>query len=102
MKMAFATVCEVATGVSSFKAYNAAILSDVDVLLLENVEALSDDDDGNYYEHQQSFSKKCKIPEDATYCTKHWRCKWTKRKEVQVAGACKCIGPESYDCCIKN
>ena len=44
IKMAFAAVCVVAAGVSGMKAYNAANQSEADMLLSENVEALSNGD----------------------------------------------------------
>lgn len=44
MKTAVAAVCVVAAGMGGFKAYNAANQSQADLLLAENVEALSDPD----------------------------------------------------------
>lgn len=41
IKTAVAAVCVVAAGMGSFKAYNAAAQSEADILLAENVEALS-------------------------------------------------------------
>lgn len=41
IKMAVAAVCVVAAGMGGMKAYNAANQSEVDMLLSENVEALS-------------------------------------------------------------
>lgn len=46
IKMSFAAVCVVAAGVSGMKAYNAANQSETDMLLSENVEALSSGDRG--------------------------------------------------------
>jgi hypothetical protein len=46
IKMTFAAVCVVAAGVSGMKAYNAANQSEADMLLSENVEALSSGVDG--------------------------------------------------------
>lgn len=43
IKTAFAAVCVVAAGVSGMKAYNVANQSQTNMLLAENVEALSDD-----------------------------------------------------------
>lgn len=42
IKTAFAAVCVVAAGVSGMKAYNVANQSQTNMLLAENVEALSD------------------------------------------------------------
>ncbi len=44
IKTAIAAVCVVAAGVSGMKAYNAANQSEADMLLSENVEALSQGD----------------------------------------------------------
>lgn len=41
VKTAFAFVCVVATGIGAFNAYNSVNLSEADMLLAENVEALS-------------------------------------------------------------
>lgn len=46
IKMAFAAVCVVAAGVSGMKAYNVANQSEADMLLAENVEALSHNENG--------------------------------------------------------
>lgn len=45
IKMAIAAVCVVAAGMGGMKAYNAANHSEADMLLAENVEALSQGDD---------------------------------------------------------
>ena len=45
MKTAVAAVCVVAAGMGGLKAYNTANQSKADMLLAENVEALSDKDD---------------------------------------------------------
>ena len=45
IKMAVAAVCVVAAGVSGMKAHDAAIQSEADMLLSENVEALSRGDE---------------------------------------------------------
>lgn len=47
VKTAIAAVCVVAAGMGGFKAYNAANLSETDMLLAENVEALSSGDNDN-------------------------------------------------------
>ena len=47
IKMAVAAVCVVAAGISGMKAYNAANQSEADMLLSENVEALSSGDKDN-------------------------------------------------------
>lgn len=44
MKTVVAVVCVIAAGIGSFKAYNTANQSEADLLLAENVEALSDPD----------------------------------------------------------
>ena len=51
IKMAVAAVCVVAAGMGGMKAYNAANQSEADMLLSENVEALSQDEGGGccYY-----------------------------------------------------
>lgn len=46
MKTMVAAVCVVAAGMGGFKAYNATNQSEADMLLSENVEALSAGDDG--------------------------------------------------------
>lgn len=46
MKTMVATVCVVATGMGCMKAYNAGNQSDANVLLAENVEALSQSEGG--------------------------------------------------------
>lgn len=46
IKMAFAAVCVVAAGMGGMKAYNTANQSEADLLLAENVEALSAGDGG--------------------------------------------------------
>lgn len=48
MKTAVAAVCVVAAGMGGFKAYNAANQSQADLLLAENVEALSGEDTDIY------------------------------------------------------
>lgn len=50
MKTMVAVVCVAAAGMGGFKAYNAANQSEADMLLAENVEALSSGDNGNYDE----------------------------------------------------
>ena len=50
IKTACVAVCVVAVGMSSFKAYNAAKLSEGDQLLAENVEALSRPEASRYGE----------------------------------------------------
>lgn len=51
MKTAVAAVCVVAAGMGGLKAYNVANQSQADMLLAENVEALSDPDSpaDNYF-----------------------------------------------------
>ena len=49
IKMAVAAVCVVAAGMGGMKAYNAANQSETDMLLSENVEALSAGDNGVGY-----------------------------------------------------
>lgn len=49
IKMAVAAVCVVAAGMSGMKAYNAANQSEADMLLSENVEALSAGDGQDSY-----------------------------------------------------
>lgn len=46
MKTTLVVVCVVAAGMSGMNAYNAAQQSDLEILLAENVEALSDGDNG--------------------------------------------------------
>ncbi len=47
IKMTFAAVCVVAAGVSGMKAYNATNQSEANLLLSENIEALSSGDGSN-------------------------------------------------------
>ena len=47
VKTAIAAVCVVAAGFGGVKAYNAAAQSQADLLLAENIDALSDGDSGN-------------------------------------------------------
>lgn len=61
IKMAVAAVCVVAAGMGGMKAYNAANQSEADMLLSENVEALSLGDGG--------YSVPCKYP---GICYKPW------------------------------
>lgn len=48
IKTTVAAVCVVAAGMGGFKAYNAAAQSETDMLLAENVEALSQNESGQY------------------------------------------------------
>ncbi len=50
IKIAFAAICVVAAGVSGMKAYNAANQSKADMLLTENVEALSAGDGAGWFD----------------------------------------------------
>lgn len=58
-----ATVCVVAVGMGGFKAYNAANQSEADMLLAENVEALSQGEgyvpNGTINKHNPSDTKTC-------------------------------------------
>lgn len=48
IKTAVAAICVVAAGMGGFKAYNTATQSEADMLLAENVEALSSGDECNW------------------------------------------------------
>ena len=72
IKMAFAAVCVVAAGLSGMKAYNTANQSEVDMLLTENVEALSSGDYRSTCDASCTYSpgNRCAIPVGNTY----WGC----------------------------
>lgn len=57
IKMTFAAVCVVAAGMGGMKAYNAANQSETNLLLSENVEALSSGDMSDW-----SNNGNCNIP----------------------------------------
>ena len=54
--MAVAAVCVVAAGVSGMKAYNVANQSQAEMLLAENIDALSQGDYGDYGDYGDSGS----------------------------------------------
>ena len=59
IKTAVAAVCVVAAGMGGFKAYNVAAQSETDMLLAENIEALSAGGDKNINENTTIYTKKC-------------------------------------------
>lgn len=70
MKTAVAAVCVVAAGMGGFKAYNAANQSQADLLLAENVEALSGEDTdiyGSIIPNAQLQKRNCEVVELRTY-----------------------------------
>jgi len=66
IKTAFAAVCVVAAGVSGMKAYNVANQSQTNLLLAENVEALSDNIED--LEMEIFFNPPC-FPAENSQCT---------------------------------
>lgn len=71
VKTAIAAVCVVAAGMGGFKAYNAANLSETDMLLAENIEALSSGDNGN---------------EITGYCVVHYYCTDIDGTDLKITG----------------
>jgi len=97
IKTAFAAVCVVAAGMGGMKAYNTANQSEADLLLAENVEALTAGDE-NHGAHEQ-----CKIPVNAQACWKLDDPKnfqgmtWKSTILVNNYGQCVCVA-DSRSC----
>lgn len=87
---AFAAVCLVAAGVSGLNVYTVTNQSEVDILLTENVEALSQEEVSNHTE--------CDAPADPQACWANnnpWDFRgmsWTHTKKVSSYGNCLCMG----------
>ena len=84
LKLALASVCVVTAGFGGMKAYNAANQSEADLLLSENVEALSSSESRvrGFYE-----IKTGPCPRPCSY--KKWvRCEFGGKEECQSSDCC--------------
>lgn len=76
IKMAIAAVCVVAAGMGGMKAYNAANHSEADMLLAENVEALSSGDSNPCMASDHCWPSSGSIcPLGGGYCPNYY---WTR------------------------
>ena len=80
IKTAIAAVCVVAAGMGGMKAYNTANQSQADMLLAENVDALSAGDgaDGDYAEYFANLFEYLQI------CSMYHNCPWVSMYENDV------------------
>lgn len=67
MKTMVAAVCVAAAGMGGFQAYNAADQSEADMLLAENVEALSNGDDFDWKSYNEVKQCPFSSTDDCTY-----------------------------------
>lgn len=72
VKTAFAIVCVVATGIGAFNTYSSANQSEADMLLAENVEALSWNDTGTT--SGPICEQKCNYVPNKTCYINFWGC----------------------------
>ncbi|MDO4958339.1 MAG: hypothetical protein Q4E68_03660 [Prevotellaceae bacterium] len=94
MKTMLAAVCVVAAGMGSFKAYNAAAQSETDMLLAENVEALSETESGG---KNTKTSKTPKTTTDSSKSQKNiygWFTKTIKDESKTKVGGSVTVGKD--------
>jgi hypothetical protein len=84
LKLALASVCVVAAGFGGMKTYNAANQSEADLLLSENVEALSSSENPAKGIYQITI---CRCPHPCSYM-KWVRCDVGGKEECQPSGCC--------------
>lgn len=68
VKTAIAAVCVVAAGFGGMKAYNNANQSESEMLLAENVEALSSGDECNWTLIDWAITRTCPFPKNTRWC----------------------------------